>query len=81
MRAQNVPHSAAMRVKERIHLVAPDILWNEITVEDPQVLEKPWTYTVAYRRLPDYKLLEYICEDNREYADANGQQQIRIGPR
>jgi len=81
VRAQNVPHSAAMRVKERIHLVAPDILWNEITVEDPQVLEKPWTYTVAYRRLPDYKLLEYICEDNREYADANGQQQIRIGPR
>jgi hypothetical protein len=81
VRYQNVPHSAQMRIKERIHLVAPDILWNEITIEDPVTLEKPWTYTVAYKRLPDYKLLEYICEDNREYADANGQQQIRIGPK
>jgi hypothetical protein len=81
VRYQNVPHSAQMRIKERIHLVAPDILWNEITIEDPVMLEKPWTYTVAYKRMPDYKLLEYICEDNREYADANGQQQIRIGPK
>jgi hypothetical protein len=81
VRYQNVPHSAQMRIKERIHLVAPDILWNEITIEDPVTLEKPWTYTVAYKRMPDYKLLEYICEDNREYADANGQQQIRIGPK
>ena len=80
VRYQNVPHSPAMRIRERIHLVAPDILWNEITIEDPATLEKPWTYTVAYKRLPDYKLLEYICEDNREFADANGVQQIRIGP-
>jgi hypothetical protein len=80
VRYQNVPHSPGMRIKERIHLVAPDILWNEITIDDPVTLEKPWTYTVAYRRMPDYKLLEYICEDNREFADANGVQQIRIGP-
>jgi len=80
VRYQNVPHSAGMRVKERIHLVAPDILWDEITIDDPVTLEKPWTYTIAYKRMPDYKLLEYICEDNREFADANGLQQIRIGP-
>lgn len=80
VRYQNVPHSAGMRVKERIHLVTPDVLWDEITIEDPVTLEKPWTYTVAYKRMPDYKLLEYICEDNREFADANGIQQIRIGP-
>jgi hypothetical protein len=60
--------------------VAPDVLWNEITIEDPAVLEKPWTYTVAYKKMPDYTLLEYICEDNREYADEQGRQQIRIGP-
>jgi hypothetical protein len=28
--------------------------------------------------MPDYTLLEYICEDNREYADEKGLQQIRI---
>jgi len=59
-------------------LVSPNVLWNEITVEDPVVLEKPHTYTVAYRRMPDYTLLEYVCEDNREYADDKGRQKIRI---
>jgi hypothetical protein len=29
----------------------------------------PWT---AYHRKPDYTLLEYICEDNREYIDELG---------
>lgn len=28
--------------------------------------------------MPDYHLLEYVCEDNREYADQNGVQKIRI---
>jgi hypothetical protein len=81
VRYQNVPHSDKMRIKERIHFVAPNILWNEITIEDPVTLEKPWTFTFAYRRNPDYKLLEYICEDNREYADESGLQKIRVGPR
>jgi len=67
-----------MRIKERMKLVSPNVLWNEITIEDPVVFEKPHTYTVAYRRMPDYTLLEYICEDNREYADDKGRQKIRI---
>jgi hypothetical protein len=75
---QNVPHSKDMRIKERISLGANGILRDEITIEDPAFLEKPWTFTYGYRRLPDYQLLEYICEDNREYADANGVQQIHI---
>jgi hypothetical protein len=79
IRYQNVPHSKDLRIKERIHLVAPDILWDEITMEDPAMLEKPWTVTVAYRRKPDYTLLEYVCEDNREFRDANGIQQIHVG--
>lgn len=80
VRYQNIPHSPQMRIKERLRFVTPDVLWNEITIEDSVTLEKPWTYTVAYRRMASYKLLEYICEDNREFADANGVQQIRIGP-
>ena len=81
VRYQNVPHSDKMQIKERIHLVAGNILWDEITIEDPVMLEKPWAFTLAYRRNPDYKLLEYVCEDNREYADEGGLQKIRIGPR
>jgi hypothetical protein len=78
VRYQNVPHSRDMRIRERIRLVAPDVLWDEITIEDPAMLEKPWVITFAHRRMPDYTLLEYVCEDNREYADEKGQQKIRI---
>jgi len=77
---QNVPHSKEMHIKERISLGANGLLRDEITIEDPAVLEKPWTFTFGYRRMSDYQLLEYVCEDNREYADANGVQQIRIPP-
>jgi hypothetical protein len=78
LRYQYVPHTKDLRIKERLHLVAPNILWDEITMEDPAVLEKPWTVIVAYKKNPNYTLLEYICEDNREYRDANGVQQIHI---
>jgi hypothetical protein len=30
--------------------------------------------------MKDYTLLEYICEDNREYADDQGFQKIRVDP-
>ena len=80
VRYQNVPHSREMRIRERMQLVAPDTLWNEITIEDPAVLEKPWTFTFAYQRMKDYTLLEYICEDNREYKDDQGFQKIRVDP-
>lgn len=78
VRYLNVPHSNDMRIKERIHPVAPDIVWDEITIEDPATLEKPWSFTFAYRRMPGYTLLEYICEDNREFADEQGRQKIRL---
>jgi hypothetical protein len=77
---QNVPHSEGMRIRERIRLVEPNLLQDQITIEDPVTLEKPWTFTFAYRRMPDYTLLEYICEDNREYIDEKGLQRMRLTP-
>ena len=77
---RDVPHSPQMRVRERLHLVTPDILWDELTFEDPAVLEKPWTVTFAYRRAPNYEIIEYVCEDNREYADDKGVTRLRLKP-
>jgi hypothetical protein len=78
VRYQNTSHSKDMRIAERMHLVAPNILWNEITITDPVTLEKPWTVVYAYKRMPDYHLLEYVCEDNREFAD-QGLQKSTLG--
>jgi hypothetical protein len=75
---RGVPHSDQMRIKEEIRLVAPDILHDQVTVEDPVALEKPWTFTFAYRRMPDYKMLEYVCDNNRDYVDEKGATQLKL---
>jgi hypothetical protein len=75
---QMMPHSDQMRITERIRLVAPDYLHDQITIGDPIALEKPVTYTLAYRRLPNYKMVEFVCENNREYIDANGAVRLRL---
>jgi hypothetical protein len=79
VRFRDVPHTRDMRVIERFNLVTPDILWDEITIEDPAVLESAWTVTFAYRRMPEYEIIEYVCEDNREYADEHGVTRLRVG--
>lgn len=71
------PHSEGMKITERLSLLAPDILRNEIVIED-EYLEKPWTYSYTYRRMPGYKLLEYVCEDNRDYVDEHGNQTLKL---
>jgi hypothetical protein len=78
VRFRDVPHTPDMRITERFKLVRPDILWDEITIEDPAMLEKPWTVTFAYKRMPDYEIIEYVCEDNREYADEEGVTRLRL---
>ena len=74
-----LPHSDRMRITERIRLVTPDVLHDQITIEDPVVLEKPFTYTLAFRRLADYKMVEFVCENNREYVDEQGRVRMRTG--
>ena len=74
-----LPHSSQMRIVERLRLVAPDVLHNQITIEDPVVLEKPVIYTLAYRRMPGYKMVEFVCENNREYIDEKGRVRMRLG--
>lgn len=74
-----LPHSSEMRIVERMRLVAPDVLHDEITIHDPVVLAKPFTYTLGYRRLPDYKMVEFVCENNREYVDEQGRVRMKLG--
>ena len=74
-----MPHSGEMRITERVRLVAPDVLHDQITIEDPIVLEKPMTYTLVYRKIADYKMVEFICENNREYVDEQGRVRMKLG--
>lgn len=75
---QNLIHSDQMRITERLRRPAPDVLHDQITIEDPLALEKPVTYTLVYRLVPDYEPVEFVCENNREYIDENGIVRMRM---
>jgi hypothetical protein len=66
---RNTPHSMKMRITERMRLVNDEMLENQVTIEDPEYLTKPWTWRWMYKRWPDYKIQEYVCEDNRYFED------------
>ncbi len=44
------PVSDQVHVRERMKMVGPDLLYNEITITDPLALTKPWTVTRKYKR-------------------------------
>src|SRR5262245_14831447 len=75
---QNVPHSDKLHITERIRLAAPNVLHDQITIEDPVYLEKPIVYTLAYSRLPDYEMVEFVCDNNREYVDDKGVVRLKV---
>jgi hypothetical protein len=75
---QRMPHSDQVRIKERIRLITPEILHDQITIEDPVTMEKPYTYTLAFRRMPDYEMVEFVCDNNREYVDEQGVVRLKL---
>jgi hypothetical protein len=75
---QEMPHSSKMRISERIRRAAPAALEDQITIDDPVVLEKPVTYTLAYTFVPNYEMVEFVCENNREYIDEKGIVRMRL---
>jgi hypothetical protein len=70
VRFLDMPHSAGMRVTERLRITAPDMLEDEGIIEDPAVLVAPYRFTFRYKRNSSYKVAEYVCDDN--HYDVNG---------
>jgi hypothetical protein len=70
-----VAHSDKFHLTERIYLdpADPDVLINEMHMEDPAALAEPFEVTVKYRRDRYGKLLEFQCSDNdRNPVNENG---------
>jgi len=77
---RGAPHSPNMQIDERIRMLTKDIFEDQVTVTDPEYLTAPWKFTWKYVRKPGYKILEYVCEANREYQDPQtGGIRMRIG--
>jgi len=61
-------HSDALHLTERYTMMSPDVLWYEVTIEDPNVYTRPWTIAMPlYRRMePNMQLLEFRCNEFAE---------------
>jgi hypothetical protein len=78
--ASGIPHSAQLKVQERIRLIGPDTLENEVTMIDPLAFTMPWVTTLKYTRHRDWQIMEYVCaENNRNPVSASGKT-LTLGP-
>ena len=59
------PHSDKMTVQERMRIVEPGVIENQITVNDPEALTEPWRVTRRYRKAsyPNDELREFACAE------------------
>ena len=70
--APGVPHSDKLHIIERIRKADPEWMEIQTTLDDPEVLEKPYTSTAWYHHLNDH-IREYICvENNHDSTDDKG---------
>jgi hypothetical protein len=72
------PRSAEMKITERLRVTGPDLLENQITIEDPAVLVRPYKFTFGYKRSPEYRIMEYNCDNNRYSPDAEGKSSLDV---
>jgi hypothetical protein len=72
-------HSERMRIVERMRVNEEDVLEIETTVHDPVALDAPWTTTRAYGRHREWRLAEYICQqNNRNFMTSDGKAGIDL---
>jgi hypothetical protein len=64
------PHSDQMTVQERIRLVEPGVLEDQITVHDSEALAEPWQIVRRYRKAshPEDELREFACAEGLREA-------------
>ena len=62
-----MPHSASMRVTERVRLVdGGKRLEDRVTIDDPETFTAPWTARLVFERKPGAELSEYNCVEKYE---------------
>ena len=64
---------------ERLRLVGKDELEDQLTIEDPKALAKPWTVTLRFKRLRHMsRMIPFDCTENDRNPEIDGK--IGIAP-
>jgi hypothetical protein len=61
-------HSDALHLIERMTRKNFSTILYDLTIDDPKVFTAPWTQHKRYALRPDWKIIEYICEENNRTA-------------
>jgi hypothetical protein len=65
---QGYHHTESLHMVERFRRPDVDTIQYELTIEDSNVFEKPWTMTRTFTLRSDLRRIdEFICENNRDY--------------
>ena len=77
-RVFNVPHSDQLRLVERMRRTGPDTMEDRITMTDPAIFTRPWTWVVKLKKVPGMKIMEYICVNERNDVLADGSTGVKL---
>jgi hypothetical protein len=70
---QGFKHTESLHMIEKFRRTEVDVVQYEVTIEDPNVFERPYTLTRSFALRPDLKRIdEFICENNRDYRPLFG---------
>jgi len=61
--AAGIPNNGNMHILERLYLAKPDVLYDDLEITAPKVLDKTWKTTRIFRRYPErhYEITEGEC--------------------
>ncbi len=58
------PHTESLRTTERFRRTSFGHIDVQVTFDDPQAYERPWTISFGVGLAPDTEMLEYVCGEN-----------------
>ncbi len=72
VRYLDMPHSADMKVTERLRLTPKGLLEDQISIDDREFLLEPFRFTFTYKKNLTYKVAEYVCDNNHYDVTGSG---------
>jgi hypothetical protein len=68
-----LPHTTDMEVTEHIKKTDAESLEDVVTIHDPKMYAKDWSFKLDYKRQPGRRLAEYVCTDKNPEIEQTAQ--------
>jgi hypothetical protein len=64
---RGIPSPSAV-ITERFTRIDPEMIDYEVTINDSESFERPWTFRLTLTTQPDYEILEYSCHEGNFFV-------------